>query len=239
MERWKSHVRAELWKRDCSQKDPFSGLFTKGQLSFFGLSWMSRLEELLNLHLSLWEDLERQSSNEDGIRTSAEEKHSPKLYLQFRESEKIRQELAQKVSDLTSELYLKEAELQYCHSQVSRYRHEAVLLAKGACTLKDDLSDHQYKVECQSKELLALRLEQKMLREELAVTRLEKEELLERWLEEKREEAERLNRHNATQERWNRYAGQMNKRRQTCAASNGPRIIQRDTTEKPPPNKNK
>uniref|UniRef100_A0A3B1JLY7 Si:ch1073-143l10.2 n=1 Tax=Astyanax mexicanus TaxID=7994 RepID=A0A3B1JLY7_ASTMX len=153
MEPWKSHVRAKLFQRDCLQREPFSGLFNK-----------SRLEDMLNLHVSLLEDLERK-----------------------------------KVSDLTSVLYLKEAELQYCHS-VARFRSEAVLLAKGASLLKDDLSEYQYKLECQSKELAALRLEHKNLKEDLAVTRQEREELLERWLEEKKEEAERLNKHNATLE---------------------------------------
>ncbi|XP_017548120.1 autophagy-related protein 16-1 [Pygocentrus nattereri] len=237
MELWKSHVRAELFQRDCLQKDPFSGLFTK----------VSKLEELLNLHLSLWEDLERQSfsSNDDGIKRPVEGKKTPKLYLQFRQTEHIRQKLAQKVSDLTSDLYLREAELQFCHSQVARYRTEAVLLAKEACSLKEDLSDYQYKLECQSKELAALRLEQKMLKEELAATQQEKEGLLERWLEEKKEEAERLNKHNATQERWNRFAGQMNKHlfggshRQRRVASNSPQVFQRYSTEQSLPKKNK
>lgn len=85
--------------------------------------------------------------------------------------------------------------------RVARYRSEAVLLAKGASSLKNDLSDCQYKLECQSKELASLRLEKKLLKGELAATQKEKEELLERWLEEKREEAVRLNKHNATQER--------------------------------------
>lgn len=85
--------------------------------------------------------------------------------------------------------------------RVSRYRNEAVLLARGACCLKNDLSEYEYKLECQSKELATLQLEQRTLREELAVARQEKEELLERWLEEKREEAERINKHNAALER--------------------------------------
>ncbi|XP_066507766.1 autophagy-related protein 16-1 [Hoplias malabaricus] len=230
MELWKSHVRAELFHRDSLQRDPFIGLFTK----------VSRLEKMLNLQMKLWEDLESQRDNGE---RPVEEQISPNLYRQLKETEHVKEELAQKVSDLTSDLYLKEAELQYCHSQVSRYRTEAVLLAKGACSLKDDLSEYWYKLECQSKELATLRLEQKMLREELAVTRQEKEELLERWLEEKREEAERLNKHNATQERWNRFAGQMNKhlygrsRRQTCAATNNSRMVQRASAEQPLSNK--
>ncbi|XP_072515038.1 autophagy-related protein 16-1 [Salminus brasiliensis] len=234
MELWKSHVRAKLFQRDCSQKDPFSGLFTK----------VSRLEDMLSLHLSLWEDLEKHSSTENRARRPVQGDAPPKLYLELKETEHDRRELAQKVSDLTSDLYLREAELQYCHSQVARYRSEAVVLAKGACSLKDDLSEYQYRLECQSKELAALSLEHKMLKKELAVTLQEKEELLERWLEEKRGEAERLNKHNATLERWNRFAGRQNRRhgggscRQMCATTHGPRIIQRDSTDLPLPNKN-
>lgn len=33
MESWKSHVRAELFHRDCRQRDPFSGLFDKGEFN--------------------------------------------------------------------------------------------------------------------------------------------------------------------------------------------------------------
>ncbi|XP_053501041.1 trichohyalin [Ictalurus furcatus] len=232
MEAWKSHVRAALIHRDCLQKDPFSGLFTK----------MSRLEEMLNLQMGVWEDLEIdriQSPNTNGVlHCPVEEKNPLKLYLQLKEEEQVRQKLAQKVSDLTSDLYLKEAELQYCHSQVSRYRTEAVLLARGACCLKNDLSEYEYKLECQSKQLATLQSEQRSLREELALVRQEKEELLERWLEEKREEAERINKHNAALEKWNSYAGRLNRRlysgprRQTRPTTNS-RVIQRDSADQP------
>ncbi|XP_017344884.1 trichohyalin [Ictalurus punctatus] len=232
MEAWKSHVRAALIHRDCLQKDPFSGLFTK----------MSRLEEMLNLQMGVWEDLEIdriQSPNTNGVlQCPVEEKNPLKLYLQLKEEEQVRQKLAQKVSDLTSDLYLKEAELQYCHSQVSRYRTEAVLLARGACCLKNDLSEYEYKLECQSKQLATLQSEQRSLREELALVRQEKEELLERWLEEKREEAERINKHNAALEKWNSYAGRLNRRlysgprRQTRPTTNS-RVIQRDSADQP------
>ncbi|KAK3550420.1 hypothetical protein QTP86_025156, partial [Hemibagrus guttatus] len=205
MEAWRSHVRAALILRDYREKDPFSGLLTK----------VSRLEEMLSLHMDVWEDLERsrtQSPNENcnaQLQCPVEEKNPPKVYLQLKEEEQVRKKLAQKVSELTSDLYLKEAELQYCHSQVSRYRSEAVLLARGACCLKNELSEYEYQLECQSKELAALQLKQRTLREELAIARQQKEELLERWLEEKREEAERINKHNAALERWNNYAGRL------------------------------
>ncbi|XP_060764667.1 autophagy-related protein 16-1 isoform X2 [Neoarius graeffei] len=206
MEAWKSHVRAALIHRDYLQKDPFSGLFTK----------VSRLEEMLNLHMGVWEDLESdrtQSPNPNGVvQHPLEEKNAPKHYLQLKEEEQVRQKLAQKVSDLTSNLYLKEAELQYCHSQVSHYRNEAVLLGRKAICLKNDLFEYEYKLECQSKELATLQLEQRTLKGELALARQEKEELLERWLEEKREEAERMNKYNAVLERWQNYAGRLNRR---------------------------
>ncbi|KAF4081964.1 hypothetical protein AMELA_G00146390 [Ameiurus melas] len=232
MEAWKSHVRAALIHRDCLQKDPFSGLFTK----------VSRLEEMLSLHMGVWEDLEMdriQSPNTNGVlQCPVEEKNPLKLYLQLKEEEHVRKKLTQKVSDLTSDLYLKEAELQYCHSQVSRYRTEAVLLARGACCLKDELSEYEYKLECRSKQLATLQSEQRKLREELVLVRQEKEELLERWLEEKREEAERINKHNAALEKWNSYAGRLNRRlysgprRQTRPTTNS-RVIQRDSADEP------
>ncbi len=84
---------------------------------------------------------------------------------------------------------------------VIHYRQEALTLAKRSNTLKATLSEQEFTLERQSKELAALCAEQKGLRTALARARREKEELLRRWMEEKREEAERLNRYNNTQER--------------------------------------
>ncbi|XP_059394585.1 autophagy-related protein 16-1 [Carassius carassius] len=202
MESWKSHVRAELFHRDCKQRDPFSGLFGK----------VSRLEEMLTLHMKLSDKGSSRCPDEGGI-----------LHLRVNELEFLNQQLKQNISDLTSNIYLKEAELQYCHSQVARYRTEAVVLAQGASSLKAELEEYEYQLECQSKELTALRLEHSSLREELTAANLQNEQLLERWLEEKKEEAERINKYNATQERWQRLAGRLKKRhrvrsRAACAA---------------------
>lgn len=85
---------------------------------------------------------------------------------------------------------------------MSHYRQEALTLAKGSNTLKATLSEFEYTVECQTKELAALRAEQKGLKEASAEALREKEELLQRWMEEKSEEADRLNKYNDMQERW-------------------------------------
>ncbi|XP_016383946.1 autophagy-related protein 16-1-like [Sinocyclocheilus rhinocerous] len=204
MESWKSHVRAELFHRDCRQRDPFSGLFDK----------VSRLEEMLTFHTKL-------SSKDNGSSRCPDEGGT--LYLRVNEMEFLNQQLKQKISDLTGNIYLKEAELQYCHSQVARYRTEAVVLAQGASSLKADLEEYEDQLECQSKELTALRLEHSSLREELTAANLQNEQLLDRWLEEKKEEAERINKYNATQERWQRLADRLKKRyrvrsRAACAA---------------------
>ncbi|XP_056250679.1 autophagy-related protein 16-1 isoform X2 [Seriola aureovittata] len=138
-------------------------------------------------------------------------KNTRLLQLQLRESEHLAEKLSQTVSDLTTVLYLKEAELQYWQSRVSQYRQEALTLAKGSNTLKATLSEFEFNIECQSKELGALRTEQKGLKEALAQAWREKEELLQRWMEEKREEADRLNQYNDTQERWQRLAKHLRK----------------------------
>ncbi|KAG9338970.1 hypothetical protein JZ751_024364, partial [Albula glossodonta] len=88
-----------------------------------------------------------------------------------------------------SSLYLKEAELQYCHSH---------------------LSECEFTLESQSKELAMLRVEQENMRAELVEARAELEQLLERWLEEKREEAKRMNQHNdAQQRRWQSFTNRL------------------------------
>lgn len=84
---------------------------------------------------------------------------------------------------------------------MSQYHQEALTLAKGSKTLKMTLSDIEFTLECQSKELAALRAEQKGLKEALAQAVREKEELLQRWMAEKREEADRMNKYNDTHER--------------------------------------
>lgn len=84
---------------------------------------------------------------------------------------------------------------------MSHYRQEALALAKGSKTLKATLSEFEFTIECQSKEVAGLRSEQKGLKEALVQACREKEELLQRWMEEKREEADRLNKYNDTQER--------------------------------------
>lgn len=84
---------------------------------------------------------------------------------------------------------------------MSHYRQEALTLAKGSNTLKAALSEFEFTIECQSKELAALHAEKKALQEASSQACAEKEELLQRWMEEKREEADRLNKYNDAQER--------------------------------------
>uniref|UniRef100_A0A3Q2VSI4 Si:ch1073-143l10.2 n=2 Tax=Haplochromini TaxID=319058 RepID=A0A3Q2VSI4_HAPBU len=104
----------------------------------------------------------------------------------------------QTVSDLTTVLHLKEDEVQYWQS-VSQFHQEALTLAKGSNTLKEALSEYEFTIECQSKELAALRVDQQCLKEALADALREKERLLQRWMEEKIKEADRLNNYNITQ----------------------------------------
>lgn len=91
--------------------------------------------------------------------------------------------------------------LKLCSSSVSQYRKEAVTLAKSKNELKATLLDYEFTMECQSKELAALRSEQGELKEALEQAKREKEELVQRLIEEKSAEAERLNIHNDLTER--------------------------------------
>ncbi|XP_028838304.1 autophagy-related protein 16-1 isoform X2 [Denticeps clupeoides] len=194
METWKSHVRAGLFNRDRLQKDPFAGVF----------STLSKLEGRLELRDKLLE-------NPPISGWSGPEDEKPiRLQLRLKECELDRFELSERVSDLTATLYLKEAELQYCHSQVVRFRGEAVALAREASSLRSGLAEYEYALELQSKQFAGLQIEMSTLRAELSVAWVEKEDLLERWMEEKRLEAERVNKHNAAQERWHRFAGCLN-----------------------------
>lgn len=88
-----------------------------------------------------------------------------------------------------------------CCYSVSQFHQEALTLAKGSNTLKEALSEYEFTIECQSKELAALRVDQQCLKEALADALREKERLLQRWMEEKIEEADRLNNYNVTQAR--------------------------------------
>ncbi|XP_056250678.1 autophagy-related protein 16-1 isoform X1 [Seriola aureovittata] len=195
---WKNHVRARLLQRDQTEKLPYVGVFTS----------LSLLEERFEIRKQILEEVQSKSLERGGVEVG---KNTRLLQLQLRESEHLAEKLSQTVSDLTTVLYLKEAELQYWQSRVSQYRQEALTLAKGSNTLKATLSEFEFNIECQSKELGALRTEQKGLKEALAQAWREKEELLQRWMEEKREEADRLNQYNDTQERWQRLAKHLRK----------------------------
>ncbi|XP_045927054.1 autophagy-related protein 16 isoform X2 [Micropterus dolomieu] len=195
---WKNHVRARLQQRDQTEKLPYAGVFTS----------LSQLEERFEVRKQILDEVELKSLELGGVEV---EKNTSLLQLQLRESEHLSEKLSQTVSDLTTVLYLKEAELQYWQSRVSQYHREALTLAKESKTLKATLSEYEFTAECQSKELAAVRSAQKGLKEELAQAWREKEELLQRWMEEKREEADRLNKYNDTQERWQRLAKQLKK----------------------------
>ncbi|XP_010791457.1 autophagy-related protein 16-1 isoform X2 [Notothenia coriiceps] len=193
MRSWKNHVRGELQQRDQTEKLPFI---------------VSRMEERFDFRKTCLDDVQSKSLDRGGREVG---KDTRLLQLQLRESEHLAEKLSQTVSDLTTVLYLKEAELQYWQSRVSHFRQEALSLAKGSNTMKATLSEFEYTVECQSKELAALRTEQKGINQALEQACREKEELLRRWMEEKREEADRLNKYNAAQERWQRFAKQLKK----------------------------
>ncbi|XP_030298651.1 autophagy-related protein 16-1 [Sparus aurata] len=195
---WKNHVRDRLQQRDLTEKVPYFGVFSS----------LSQLEERLEVREQFLDDVQTKRLERGGVEVS---KNTRLLQLQLRESEHLAEKLSQTVSDLTTVLYLKEAELQYWQSRVSHYRQEALTLAKGSNRLKATLSEFEYTVECQSKELAALRAEQNGLKEASAEALREKEELLQRWMEEKSEEADRLNKYNDTQERWQRLAMQLKK----------------------------
>ncbi|XP_034407787.1 autophagy-related protein 16-1 isoform X2 [Cyclopterus lumpus] len=171
---------------------------------------VAQLEERFEIRKQILDDVQPKSFERGGSEVG---KNIRLLQLQLRESEHLEEKLSQTVSDLTTVLFLKEAELQYWQSRVSHYHQEALTLARGSNTLKATLSEFEFTIECQSKELSALRAEQKRVNEELTEAWREKEELLQRWMQEKREEADRLNKYNETQEGWQRLAKQLKKHR--------------------------
>ncbi|XP_066578799.1 autophagy-related protein 16-1 [Amia ocellicauda] len=228
MEGWKSHVRAQLCRRDCIQRDAFRGLS----------SAYARLLERVDLQEALWEEAKAHSP--DGSTRSelsqwvASLGEPIQLQLELREGRRAHERLSLKVSDLSSSLVLLEAELQDCHSQVSRYRGEAVSLSRCATALQASLLDLQVELEHQSSLLDALRSDQARLRAELGREQQEKAELLERWLEEKREQAERVNQHNATQERWARLTSRLKKRLRNWTPRHSIQYAGSDGAQEPP-----
>ncbi|MEQ2272864.1 hypothetical protein XENORESO_015605 [Xenotaenia resolanae] len=189
MESWKNHVRARLLHRDEKEKHPYVGVFTR----------LSQLEERFEIRKWIVEDIQCKSLERAEVDVG---KNTKLLQLQLRESEHLADKLSQTVSDITSVLYVKEAELQYWQSRVSQYRQEALSLAKAKNNLKATFLEFEFTIECQSKELKALRSEQNKLKEALEQAQRDKEQLVQRWIEEKSAEADRLNKHNDITERW-------------------------------------
>lgn len=89
----------------------------------------------------------------------------------------------------------------YDSYSVSHYHQEALTLAKECNTLRSTLPDFEFTIEQQSHELAALYAEQKELKEALAQETRAKEELEQRWMNERREAADRLNKYNDARER--------------------------------------
>ncbi|XP_020494874.1 autophagy-related protein 16-1 isoform X2 [Labrus bergylta] len=198
MSSWRNHVRTSLQQRDRKEKIPYAGVFT----------CLSQLEERYEIRKHILDDVLCKSLGRGGVDVG---KDSRLLQLQLRESEHMQEKLSQTVSDLTTVLYLKEAELQYRQARVSLFRQEALSLARRSNTQRASLSELEHTLECQSKELADLHEEVRGLKKALAEARREKEELLQRWMVEKRVEADRLNKYNDTQERWQRLAKQLKK----------------------------
>ncbi|KAG7228595.1 hypothetical protein INR49_013281 [Caranx melampygus] len=128
---WKNHVRAGLHQRDRREKLPFVGVFTS----------LSQLEERFEVRKQILEDVQTKSLEGGGVEFG---KNNRLLQLQLRESEHLAEkvlnfdllqssqclsssqfnhplspQLSQTVSDLTTVLYLKEAELQHWQSRSS------------------------------------------------------------------------------------------------------------------------
>lgn len=85
--------------------------------------------------------------------------------------------------------------------RVVRFRNEALVLGREMATLKTNMADYEYSLELQDKELTSQRQDLVALKQELSAVSREKEELLERWMREKRQEASRVNKFNKMQER--------------------------------------
>nr|XP_015800328.2 autophagy-related protein 16-1 [Nothobranchius furzeri] len=198
---WKNHVRARLEQRDFKEKHPFIGVFSS----------LSQLEERLEIREQILEDMHDKSvDGGEGVTG----KDTQLIQLQLKESEHLVHKLSQTVSDLTSVLYLKEAELQYWQSCVSQHRQEALTLAKRNSNLNKTLVDLEFTVDLQFKELAALRLEKNKMKEALDQAHVDQEQTLHRWIEEKKKEADRLNKYNDKQERWQHVAKQLRKQLQ-------------------------
>ncbi|XP_024153157.1 autophagy-related protein 16 isoform X2 [Oryzias melastigma] len=194
---WRNHVLAQLQQRDLKEKLPFVGVFSS----------LSRLEEHFEVRTQILDDVYRK-------RGGIDVESNNRLLLQLRESEHLANKLSQTVSDLTSILYLKDAELQHWQSRVSQYRREALTLTKESHNLKANLSEFEFTIESQSKDIQALRSEQKRLKEALAQAQEDGERLMERWIQGRREEADRLNKYNDTHERWQKVAKHLKKQLQ-------------------------
>ncbi|XP_014891705.1 autophagy-related protein 16 isoform X1 [Poecilia latipinna] len=195
---WKNHVRSQLLHRDDKEKLPYVGVFNR----------LTQLEDQFEIRTGILEDLQCKSLERAGVEVDINTKL---LQLQLRESEHLAEKLSQTVSDMTSVLYVKEAEVQYWQSRVSQHRQEALTLAKAKNNLKAALQEFEFTMECQSKELMALRSEHTKLKEALEQAHRDKEELVQRWIEEKSAEADRLNEHNDLMQTWQHLDKQLKK----------------------------
>ncbi|XP_064408831.1 autophagy-related protein 16-1 isoform X2 [Latimeria chalumnae] len=132
--------------------------------------------------------------------------------VELKEAHKARGELAQNVIDLNKTLQLKETEIQDYQVRISRYKHEIAFLSKRCCELESQLRDLQACHEQLQDEHVVLQRTCSAVEERQQRTQQENSELVQRWMQEKTLEAERMNRCNETEERYRKLMGKLAKK---------------------------
>ncbi|KAG2468721.1 A16L1 protein, partial [Polypterus senegalus] len=192
---WKNYIRAELKRRD-QRRGGYDGL----------LQAYSKLLERLDVQHTLLEELRALHSTENHDEHTLEiwAKHLGEpiqLQLELSEKKLLCKKLTQLNEDLNSSLKLKAEEMQHCHSQMSHYRGEVTSLTFQVSGLKRSLLECELNLK-QLCEQYA-RLQEDHGRQGTALQQAEKAnaELLTRYVEEKKVEAERQNMQNEAHER--------------------------------------
>lgn len=200
---WKRHIRAELQRRDRSQKEGYEGLLETYLKLLDRLDLQNFLAEKLQLEIHR-NDFSGSPTHHMTHETLCLEAAHLRIQHQLELAEllKARAELAQTVLELNKTLQLKDVEIQDHRARISKQAQDISSLAKRCQDQKAYVEELEKEHELLQDEHNVLQLTYLAVDERLQKTESENKQLLARWMEEKALEADRLNRCNEQEEKY-------------------------------------
>ncbi|XP_059164215.1 autophagy-related protein 16-1-like [Physella acuta] len=199
---WKAVILSQIQHRNHKQTHPFTSLIqTNSRLFEIATSLQTK-----NVHLQVEiEKLKEETLNShvrgDGINSNVSthllEQKVFKLQEELTELHKKRGENAQQIIDLTALLQEKEKEMQHKDSMISDMRENNIALKQAKKTLEMAMTELEATNQMLKDEHQALQMAFTALEERYRKAQEDNSDLIQRWMEQKAKDADRMNAENA------------------------------------------